>query len=29
MTLALAVPGLAVILWEGTRRRTPATVEHG
>jgi len=26
MTLALAVPGLAVILWEGTRRRAPATV---
>jgi glycosyltransferase 2 family protein len=26
MTLALAVPGLAFILWEGTRRRAPATV---
>jgi uncharacterized protein (TIRG00374 family) len=26
MTLALALPGLAVILWEGARRRTPATV---
>jgi uncharacterized protein (TIRG00374 family) len=25
MTLALALPGLAVILWEGTRRRAPAT----
>jgi uncharacterized protein (TIRG00374 family) len=29
MTLALALPGLAVILWEGMRRRTPATVGHG
>jgi uncharacterized protein (TIRG00374 family) len=26
MTLALALPGLAFILWEGTRRRAPATV---
>jgi uncharacterized protein (TIRG00374 family) len=26
MTLALGVPGLAIILWEGTRRREPATV---
>ena len=25
MTLALALPGIAVILWEGTRRRTSAT----
>jgi uncharacterized protein (TIRG00374 family) len=25
-TLALALPGLAFILWEGTRRRAPATV---
>jgi uncharacterized protein (TIRG00374 family) len=25
MTLALALPGLAVILWEGMRRRAPAT----
>ena len=26
MTLALALPGLAVILWEGMRRRVPAAV---
>ena len=26
MTLALGLPGLAVILWEGSRRRSPATV---
>jgi uncharacterized protein (TIRG00374 family) len=26
MTLALGLPGLAIILWEGTRRRRPATV---
>jgi len=26
MTLALGVPGLVIILWEGTRRREPATV---
>jgi uncharacterized protein (TIRG00374 family) len=26
MTLALGVPGLAIILWEGARRREPATV---
>jgi len=26
MTLALALPGLAFILWEGTRRSGPATV---
>ena len=29
MTLALALPGLAVILWEGMRRRAPATVPDG
>jgi glycosyltransferase 2 family protein len=26
MTLALGVPGLVIILWEGARRRQPATV---
>jgi glycosyltransferase 2 family protein len=26
MTLALALPGLVILLWEGTRRRAPATV---
>jgi glycosyltransferase 2 family protein len=26
MTLALGLPGLVIILWEGTRRREPATV---
>jgi hypothetical protein len=26
MTLALGLPGLAIILWEGARRREPATV---
>jgi uncharacterized protein (TIRG00374 family) len=26
MTLALGVPGLVIIVWEGTRRREPATV---
>jgi len=26
MTLVLALPGLVVIIWEGTRRRAPATV---
>jgi uncharacterized protein (TIRG00374 family) len=29
MTLALALPGLAFILWEGTRRRAPAPVSDG